>query len=415
MASSADYALHHLVISFLLSPEGADRLSELADTDLEGAGLVRQLTRLRQQYPPEFAAALVDQSQLRTRARAKFERAYRMLFTSEALEQASAEVVARHRAQRFAGCDLVLDLGCGIGGDSLALAAVAPTLGLERDDLRLRMAAVNTVAYGVGDAFHPFCADVLKPPLAVDRTRPYIWADPARRHEGRRLRSLQRVVPPLPDLLRTYSAALGGGIKLSPAVDYIELASILGDLSHEMEIISVGDETREAVLWFGALRTAERRATLLPGGHTLVGAPARGVVPITPLGRYLYEPDGAVIRAHLVENLAQSMGATKPDEQIAYLTSDAYIETPFARAYVVDAVLPYSVKAINRWLTRVAVTELVIKKRGLDVDPERFRGQLRYRADAGEGEAGVVVLVLTRLQDRARAIICRRARPSDAA
>jgi hypothetical protein len=125
---------------------------------------------------------------------------------------------------------------------------------------------------------------------------------------------------------------------------------------------------------------------------------------VTPVARYLYEPDAAVIRAHLVEHLAVAIGATKVDEQIAYLTADELIETPFATAYRVKEGIPFGLKRINQYLRTLDVGELVIKKRGLAIDPERFRRQLKYG-----GEQDRVVLVLTRIRDQPTALICRPA------
>jgi hypothetical protein len=180
------------------------------------------------------------------------------------------------------------------------------------------------------------------------------------------------------------------------------LDALLGAREHEVEILSVRGEAREAVLWLGELCTARRRATLLPGGQTLTAHPLPEPVPATPVGRVLYEPDPAVIRAHLVEHLAVAIGATKVDEQIAYLTADTLIETPFATAFAVQESMPFGLKRINRRLRTMEVGELVIKKRGLAVDPEQFRRRLKY----GGGQDRIV-LVLTRVQDRPTALICR--------
>ena len=55
-----------------------------------------------------------------------------------------------------------------------------------------------------------------------------------------------------------------------------------------------------------------------------------------------------MIRAHLVDQFALSIGAGKLDEQIAYLTSDSLVDTPFARVYEVIESMPFNLKQINR-------------------------------------------------------------------
>jgi hypothetical protein len=385
-------------LAYLLSSEGSSLLGDLAGAGLSDATLLYHTSRLRRTYPPDIVSAALDLTLLRQRARVKFSRAGEMFFTRQALEQASAEVVSRHRAQRFAHTTVVADLCCGIGGDTLALAAHAEVLALDIDPVRLRMAEANACVYQVSTRVRTLEADVTG--CSLPPGLPF-WADPARRVQGQRVFSLASYQPPLSALLRLVEGHPAAGIKLSPGVDYAELASLLGDTPHEVEIISVRGEGREAVLWLGEFRTAKRRATLLPGGHTLTGDPRGEAIPITPPGRYLYEPDAAVIRAHLVEDLATQLGATKLSEQIAYLTADALVETPFATAYQVEEVMPFNLKRLKRRLKVLSIGELVIKKRGFPVDPEQFRHRLSY---SGQGRT---VLVLTRVRERPTAILCR--------
>ena len=404
-ASAVEFRPTDQALTYLLSSEGAALLAELATIPLGEADLLAQTTRLREHYPRDVAAAALDQALLRTRARAKFARADHMLFTREALEQASAEVVSRYRARRYAAYPGIADLCCGIGGDALALAAHGEVLAVDLDPLRLRMAAANVAVYGYAERLRTLCADVRTLSLPDGYAA---WADPSRRVGGRRIFGLSQYQPPLLALLSCVSNAPGAGIKLSPGVDYDELARLLGDTAHEIEIVSVHGEAREAVLWLGELVTVPRRATLLPGGQTLTEHPLPEPVPVRAVSRYLYEPDAAVIRAHLVEHLATELGLSQIDRQIAYLTSDALVQTPFASVYEVEEVVPFGLKRIRARLRAREVGELVIKKRGIGIDPARFRRELKHR---GEGRAQVV-LVVTRAQDRPTALICRPVQPN---
>ncbi len=384
---------------FLLSPPGHTLLAELATLDLDESHMLGHTIRLRKDLAPDIVAAALDLALLRIKARDKFQRADEMFFTRESLEQASAETVAQHRVQRYARYPAVADLCCGIGGDALALAAHADVLAVDCSMLRLRMALANAQVYGVDPHLHAVCADVtaLRPSSALP-----IWADPARRIDGRRVFSTESYRPPLSSLLPLANKAPGAGIKLAPGVSYDELDSLLGSTPHEIEVLSVQRQCREAVLWLGELQTTSRRATVLPGAHTLIAHPLIGPVPVTPPGRYLYEPDPAVIRAHLVEHLAEDMNAAKIDHQIAYLTADTRVETSFATPYQVLETMPFNLKALNRRLPELDIGELIIKKRGFAVDPEQFRRRLRY----GPGTQ-TIALVLTRVLDQPTALICR--------
>lgn len=382
----------------LLSPAGQALLARAAAlSDLREETLLRHLTALRRQATPGLAAAALETVLLRRRAAGKFTRAASMYFTREALEQASAEVVARHRARRYAGYDIVADLGCGIGGDTIALAAAAGEVrALDRDPLRLAMAGANAAAYGVRERVRFLEADVRETGPAGAAAA---FFDPARRTEGgRRVFSVAAYEPPL-SLVRDWLARVPAlGVKISPGVNSAELAEL--GLACEVEFISVGGELREAALWFGALRSAARRATLLPRGHTLTDQRALPP-PLGPPGQYLLEPDPAVYRAGLLAELAARLGAWQIDPTIAYLSADAPPQTPFARAWRIEETLPFSVKGVRRRLRELGVGAVVVKKRGSPLDPQQFERMLRLEGNEQR------TVVLTRAAGRPVAIICR--------
>jgi hypothetical protein len=386
-------------LAFLFTGEGERLLADLAASGLDESNQLRHTLRLRASFSPDVVAAAVEITLLRHRAQAKFARAERMFFTRQALEQATAEIVARHHAARFAPYPVVADLGCAAGGDAIALADRSRVAAIDLDDLLLQMLRANAAAYEVPGRVAPVHADAAQPPLA--NGLPF-WADPSRRKEGRRSFSVEGYQPPLSALRRLAAAAPAAGIKLSPGVDYAELGGVLGALPHELEFISVRGECREAVLWLGALITVQRRATLLPSGATLASQDRPGPPPVGAPGQVLYEPDAAVIRAHLVQELACQLGAAKLDEEVAYLTADTVTPTPFADAYWIDEVLPFELKRLNRRLQAADVGELIIKKRAFAVDPEQFRRRLKYG-----GGTRRVVLVLTRIRGKPVALLCR--------
>ena len=109
------------------------------------------------------------------------------------------------------------------------------------------------------------------------------------------------------------------------------------------------------------------------------------------VGAFLYEPDGAVIRAHLVTAVAAGVDGGLLDEHIAWVTGDAAYRTPFARGYQVLEEVPYREKPLKAALRERQIGRLTIKKRGVDVVPEQLRKRLELR---GENEA---TLVLTRV------------------
>lgn len=385
--------------NFLRLPEGQRWLAEMANTDITAHNHLQVISQLRQQLPPKQAQAVVETAVLRQQAVGKFSRAAEMFFTRPALEQASSEAVALYRAQRFAaaGYTHIADLGCSIGGDALALAAHATVTGVEWDPVRLAMAQENVAVYGYGRRFRPLQADLLAlTPFAVEG----LFFDPARRDEhGRRFYSVHQYQPPLSLLDRWVAHGVRGtAVKISPGVDYTELPA-----ATEAEFISVAGQVKECLLWGGELHSGiERRATLLPGGQTLTTAdmPTHPIA-VTPPQAYLYEPDGAVIRAHLVEALAVQLGANKIDETIAYLTAVAAMKTPFAHCYQVIDYFPFQLKRLRHYLHKKEIGEVIIKKRGSPLEPDKLQKQLRLKGP----KENSCVLFLTHIQGETAVIV----------
>jgi hypothetical protein len=258
----------------------------------------------------------------------------------------------------------VLDLGCSVGGDLLALGDRG--IGVDLDLARCLLARANTGAPVA-------CADVTRL-----TPRGWVYADPARRSGGRRGFDPATWSPTLEQVLAWDVEALG--VKVAPGIDHDRLPPDV-----EVEVVSLDGDVKEALLWRGATRRGHRMtATLLPSGATLTGTGA--VASVGAPGRYLLEPDGAVIRAHLVAEVCDAVGGRLLDSTIAYVCADAPVPTPFGRWYEVLDVLPFSLKRLRERLRGVGA--VTIKKRGTAVEPEQLRRQLRLR---GTGEATVVL------------------------
>ena len=325
----------------------------------------------------EAGRLALEQVALRRRALAKHPDGDRLWWTPEALEQSTPRTVALHHAQRFADAPRVLDLGCSVGGDLIVFGGRG--IGVDVDLARCLFARANTGAPVV-------CADV----TTLD-PRGWVFADPARRTAGRRGFDPASWSPPLGQVLAWDVDALG--VKVAPGIDHDALPADL-----EVEVVSLDGDVKEAMLWRGATRRGHRMtATLLPSGAQLVGAGA--VAAVGGVGGYLLEPDGAVIRAHLVAEVAAAVEGWLVDATIAYVTADRAVPTPFGRWYEVLDVLPFSLKRLRERLRGVGW--VTIKKRGTAVEPEQLRRQLKL---SGTGEA---TIVLTRVAGRQVAMVVR--------
>jgi SAM-dependent methyltransferase len=335
---------------------------------------VRRAAAARRLLPPELASAALTQAGLRAAARVKFgDLATTMLFTGDGLEQATRVEVADHRAARFAGAGLssVLDLCCGIGADALAFARAGLRVeGVERDRPTATLAGANTAGQAVRIIVGS--AEQSDWPRAES-----VFLDPARRGARGRTFDPAAYSPSFAFVLEVLSGARHAAAKLGPGIGHGLIPPEL-----EAEWVSFGGGVKEAVLWSAGFTAAgvRRRATVLPAGLQLTDAdPAEPRV--GPVGSYLYEPDGAVIRAGLVRQLAALLpGGRRIEEQLAYLSADAVAGTPaagLARGFRVLEVLPYSLKRLRAELARRGVGVVEIKKRGVDIDPAALRRQLK--------------------------------------
>jgi THUMP domain-like len=384
------------LLGWLVSPSGQEALAQAESLDPGEDTFLAVAQTLARRYPDRLARAAVEQAILRRRALPKFPRAGEMFFLREALEQSSGSRVASYHARRLSGHAPRFDLGCGIGGDALALAAQGPVVAVDRDRLRLGVLQANARSLGLDAELRLVQADLLHPswrlpPGAV------AFADPARRREGRRIRSSAAYDPPLWVMARFARGLAGMGVKLSPAIDRRESDA----LGAEVEFVSDEGDLKECVLWFGELRTADARATLLPEGCTLAG-PAPDRRPPSPILEYLYEPDPAVMRAGLVRRLAETIGAHQLDPDLALLTCGTPVHTPFARRYCVLDVLPFSEKSLRAELRRRGVGKVTLKKRGSAVDTEALGRRLHLTGD------GAATVLLTRVLGRPLAILVER-------
>lgn len=369
----------------LLTPAGQEALHAAEALAPQEVNFLRDFTALSRACPPPLARAALETAILRREAAAKFPESHNLLyFTREALEQATPAAVSAYRAARFAPFSRLADLGCSTGGDTLALAALAPTLALDWDPLRLAMARANLAALGLAARALCLQADLTRPLPASPETA--LFFDPARREAGRRAFSVQAYQPPLAVIEGWLPRFPALGVKISPGVNLAELTGYQA----EVEFISLEGKLKEAVLWFGPLRTAARRATVLPGPHTLTASPSASLYgPTSPPRATLYEPDPAVLRAGLVTTLGEQLEAAQLDPDIAYLTADTCRETPFARAWEVEAWMPFHLKKLRAYLRERRVGRVTVKKRGSPLTPEGLARDLRLK---GENER---VLFLT--------------------
>lgn len=386
----------------LASPGGQQLLDQLdysSDTDV-----LKLVAGLRKAgHDPMTVAAALTQAKLRKRAVAKFgDFASEMLFTEAGLEQASRLKVAALHAGRFraAGIKEVADLGCGIGSESMALAALdLQVKAFEIDEVTAAVATYNLASF---ENVTVEMKDVEE--LDLNKFEA-LFFDPARRElTGPKRAEAQRHFDPAnysPNFQYCLDAARTkpSGIKLGPGHDRRQIPE-----DAEAQWVSVDGDLVELALWFGSLRRNQvtRSALLIDsdGQHEITSSEIESPnAPLGELGKYVYEPDNSLIRSRLIADFAQPFGLQLISPDIAYLTSNERVISPWLKGYEVIDNLVFDRKQLKAYVKKNGIGILEIKKRGSDISPEELRREL---APKGEGAA---TLVVTRVGDAHRVLV----------
>jgi hypothetical protein len=352
-----------------------------------------------------------------------------MFFTRDGLEQATRPAVAAHHADRFvaAGVRRVVDFGCGIGTDAMAFAdAGLSVTAVERDPHTAEIARANlsnieatesgaavvdngrgasvddsgreaSVAdNGCGASSEIITGDAEQLAAGLLDTGGGVFADPSRRTAAGRVWRTTDFSPSWDLVLRLLCGDRPAGVKLGPGIPHSQIPSGV-----EAEWISDRGETVEVTLWAGPGANPDQHAALIMPDHRLAADPS-ATVGIAPLGSYIYEPDGAVIRAGAIATLAQRIGGWLLDSQIAYLGSDHARPTPYATGFKIIEVLPYREKDLRGWVRDHRIGRLEIKKRGIDIDPAVLRRRLRPSGDKA------ATMIIARTSEGTQVLICER-------
>jgi len=353
-------------------------------------------------FSPDLVAAALTQSRLRARAHDKFgEFADAMLFTADGLEQATRlELAARHAGRfREAGIRRVLDLGCGIGADAMGFAGIGlQVTAFDADEVSAAVADVNLRHWPAAVA-EVGRAEEVRLPADESARHTGAFLDPARRTPGRtdavgrtrRVFSLDAMSPSWDTVRAVASAMPATGAKLSPSLAHGAVPAGV-----EAQWTSFRGEVLECALWWGPLvRYAGRSACVVAADGqdtTITQQDAPESVPVarrlSDVGPWLHEPDRAVIRAGLTGALTAEVDGVELAGGVGYVTSHRAAEVGYARRYSVVEAMPFNLKALRSWLRDRRVGRLTVKKRGVPLDPELLRRQLRL-----DGEESATIIV----------------------
>lgn len=364
---------------------------------------VRLISRLRRQLSAVRAHLVVEQLDLRRRAREKFRLADRMFFTRKGLEQATDEQLATYKSSRFPANRPINDLCCGIGGDLISLCARGPTRGVDRDEVMALLAKANAHVHGFSSAqFTVDSYDIADIPIGDGP-----WhCDPDRRATGRRATRGELFEPTLDVLDELLQQTSHAAIKLAPAT---EPPAIWCERA-EREWLESRGECRQQVAWFGNLARHPGRhaATVIVSNgqsRTVIGKPNASPSIAIQVGRYLYEPAPAVLAAKLTAELCREHNLTCLNPGVAYLTGDNPIDDLALAGFEIVDILRFDRKQLRAYCRQHNLGRLEIKKRGVEVSPEKLRQEIIAPGD------NTATILIAPSHQQILAIIARRIIP----
>lgn len=378
---------------------GSEARAYLQHAAGDEGNLVARAKTLRKNLSPVRAHLVLEQCDLRRRARGKFSRAEEMFFTRQLLEQATEERIAIYKASRVSPQQCVLDLCCGLGGDLIGWSARGACRGVDRDPLAALLACVNCAAYSI-PSIHTLVADV----TAIDLVDCDVWhIDPDRRPTGQRTTQLAYCEPGVEVIEKLLKQQPNGAVKLAPATE----VPVHWDEGAQREWIGSRRECRQQVVWFGnlALQPGTCRATVvMRDGHhpSLVGPGDTPITTTEKFGRFVMEPHAAVLAARLTGMLCAQHSLHAVDGCTGYLTADLPLTGPLLAAFEVLEILPFDLKQLRAAMRQRRIGRLEIKVRGADVHPARLRAQLKLRGDNQQ------TLLIVGSPRRVRAVLARR-------
>lgn len=324
----------------------------------------KQVQRLGETFGVDLARWALQQAICRERA--PFDLADQMLFTPEALEQATHPLLAEWRASRFPAGALVTDMTCGIGADLLALAKRGPVVGYELDPERAAYARHNLRVHGFADEVR--VADGL---LAEGE---YLYADPARRTGGQRTLDPDLFTPHPGEVADLLARAKLGGMKLSPLMADETLEGFGGRL----EFVSAQGECREALIWLGTEVEPGRFAVHVECGETVAacGSPA----PASVAAAYLFDPDPALVRSHA----SGCFNLPVLGVPWGFLTGEVPLHSPWLKSYRVLHDAPFETKRWRGLLREHGGGQPVLKQRGPKLDLAKLQKVLTLGSGPGK-------------------------------
>ena len=372
---------HHII-----NPDILRAISDYEDRD--PAELALELSH-RENWP---SRAVVEQVACRQKAKTKLPTwlTHSVLLDNTALQQASSEATSRYKAT-LDSCKgkTAIDITGGLGVDATALSGNFETFYyVDQNPVMCLLAGHNFRELGLHNIEIDHCDGLEKLSSFPDDFFDLVYADPSRRKGSRRVISLQNSIPDIPnnlELLKRKAKRIL--IKLSPVMDITETVRLLPGIT-VVDVVSHRGECRELLAILDTGKTdagaVTVRATQLHAGGDILYSLKRPLNQVShataePVGKYLYNPDPAFIKAGMEDILCDRLDLFRLNPAVIYLTSDVLIPSFPGKIYETKQLLPAHTREISAYLKKHSISRANIATRSFPETPDSMYKRLKLK------------------------------------
>ena len=297
-------------------------------------------------------ALVATQVKYLQRARRKLPALYeaRCIIPPRAFEQCSSQESARRKPLSGGA---VLDMTCGLGIDTMALAEhFERVVSIERDEVLAEVVRYNISLLGI-DNVEVVTASSEEYVATTSEHFDWIFVDPDRRSaEGKKMVCMEDCSPNVVALMpRLREISERVAIKLSPMFDCAEAFRLCSPA--EVEVVSIGGECKEVNIYTNAERDMLRIAVIGDGewsfGNEAMVAESSAEAFTPTEYRYLLVPDVALQKARVAIAALKSHAAIWSNNGYAFARELPTEPLP-ARIFEIESIEPYRPKELKRRL-----------------------------------------------------------------
>lgn len=327
---------------------------------------------------------------------AKFSKQARMLFDKEDLRWATPEIVADYRARRLK-CDLIVDLCCGIGGQSIFFGKYCKkVIAVDKDGKKIEFAKKNAEVYGVKN-INFLVGDVLDKKIVnkIKKLKPDIlFCDPTRLEQEKE-RDITNIIPKIDDIAHAYRIN-DFAFEVPPQLNPEKI-----HYNCEKEYVSVNKKLNRLTLYFGKLKKNKVNVVALPSESKIADSKTKiNIINSKEPKKYLYEVDTAVIKANLLDELINDINNKIKNkkniflyhkDKITLLISDKIINNDFLTNYKLIKKTNNNFNSIIKILKKNKIGKVILRAR---IKPQDYWKQRKCFEHELEGKKAAYLFIL---------------------